>query len=100
KNSFIEMVKSGVIVLTGAGLGAAIGKPSLLVGLGTTFAGHYFNQPRLTDLGVGMIASGGYKLASGVNGAELEGLEGEKERVKHFGANLKTSTYLDRFIKS
>lgn len=100
KNSFIEMLKSGVIVLAGAGIGAAIGKPSLLLGLGTTFAGHYFNQPRLTSLGVGIVASGGYKLASGLKGTEVGGLEGAKERFKAFGADLKDRLYLDKFIKS
>jgi len=99
KNSFIEMVKSGVIVLAGAGVGAAIGKPSLLVGLGTTFAGHYFNQPRLTSLGVGMIASGGYKIAGGLKGSEVGGLEGVKERFKAFGADIKERLYIDKFIK-
>jgi hypothetical protein len=99
KNSFLEMLKSGVIVLAGAGLGAAIGKPSLLVGLGTTFAGHYFNQPRLASLGVGMIASGGYKLTAGLKGADVGGLEGAKERFKTFSVNLKDNLYIDKFIK-
>jgi len=100
KNSFYEMLKDGVIVLVGAGLGAAIGRPSLLVGLGTSFAGHYLDQPRLTALGMGLIATGGYKVATGVNGAEVGGLEGAKERLKAFGSNVKSNLYLDKFIKS
>ncbi len=100
KNSFYEMLKDGVIVLVGAGLGAAIGRPSLLVGLGTSFAGHYLGQPRLTALGMGLIATGGYKVATGVNGAEVGGLEGAKERLKVFGSNIKSNLYLDKFIKS
>lgn len=100
KNSLYEMLKDGVIVLAGAGIGAAIGRPSLLVGLGTSFAGHYLNQPRLTALGMGLIATGGYKLTSGVNGNQVGGLEGAKERLKEFATNIKSSLYVDKFIKS
>ncbi len=100
KNSLYEMLKDGAIVLVGAGIGAAIGRPSLLVGLGTSFVGHYINQPRLTALGMGLIATGGYKVASGVNGAEIGGLEGAKERLKSFASNVKSNLYIDKLIKS
>lgn len=99
KNSFIETLKTAAVGLVGAGAGAAIGRPSLLVGLGTIVAGHYFNSSRALCFGAGMIASGGYKMATGIQGTEVGGLEGMKERVKAFGSDIKDRLYLDKVIK-
>jgi hypothetical protein len=100
KNSLIESLKSMVIGVVGGGIaGAAIGKPSLLVGFGTSLTGNYLKSPLLTTLGLGMMASGGYQISSTVNGAQVSGLEGAKERVKAFGENIKKQLYLDKFIK-
>lgn len=99
KNTAIETVKDLVVGVVGGGLaGAAIGKPSLLVGLGTSAIGHYGGVPLMTSFGLGMMASGTYQMASGsVNG--LTGLDGAKERVKLFGDSLKQRLYLDKIIK-
>lgn len=100
KNSGIELIKS--VAVTGAGvyLGACIGRPSLLVGLGTTFAGYYLETPKLTQLGVGLMATGGYQLqVKGFSGTELEGFEGIKERAKQITSSLKHSLYLDKILK-
>jgi hypothetical protein len=100
KNSAIESLKSTALVLVGAGVGAAIGKPSLLIGIGTTFIAHYMDSPRLSTIGAGMIAGGGIKIASGgVGDASVGGLEGVKERIKAFGSDIKDRLYVDRFIK-
>lgn len=99
KNTFIETAKDVVVGAVGGGLaGAAIGKPSLLVGLGTSLVGHYVGVPMATSFGLGMMATGGYQIGSGmVNG--LSGVEGVKERVKAFTENLKQRLYLDKIIK-
>lgn len=99
KNTFIETAKDVVVGAVGGGLaGAAIGKPSLLVGLGTSLVGHYVGVPMATSFGLGMMATGGYQIGSGmVNG--LSGVDGVKERVKAFTENLKQRLYLDKIIK-
>lgn len=101
KNSAIESVKDLVIGVVGGGLaGAAIGKPSLLVGLGTSLMGHYMGSSMATSFGLGMMASGGYQIGQGaVNGTSLSGLDGAKERMKAFGANIKERLYIDKIIK-
>ena len=99
KATLIETAKDVVIGAVGGGLaGAAIGKPSFLVGLGTTLIGHYSGLSIATNFGLGMMASGGYQIGAGmVNG--LSGMNGVKERVKSFGDNIKQRLYLDKIIK-
>lgn len=99
KATAIEATKDLVVGVVGGGLaGAGIGKPSLLVGIGTSLLGHYLNQPLIKSFALGMMASGGYQIA-GLSGTEMQGLEGAKERVKSFGENLKTRLYLDKILK-
>lgn len=99
KNSAIESVKDLVVGVIGGGLaGAAVGKPSLLVGFGTSLIGHYMGSSMATSFGLGMMASGGYQISSGaVNG--LTGLDGAKERMNAFKENIKQRLYLDKIIK-
>jgi hypothetical protein len=99
KNTLIETTKDLVVGVVGGGIaGAAIGKPSLFVGLGTSLIGHYSGVPMVTSLGLGMMASGGYQIGSGLmNG--VSGIDGVKERVKSFGENIKQRLYLDKIIK-
>lgn len=101
KNSAIESVKDLVIGAVGGGLaGAAVGKPSLLVGFGTSLIGHYMGSSLATSFGLGMMASGGYQIGTdAVNGTSTSGLNGVKERVKAFGTNIKQRLYLDKIIK-
>jgi hypothetical protein len=101
KHSAIETVKDLVVGVVGGGLaGAAVGKPSLLVGLGTTMIGHYAGSSLATSFGLGMMASGGYQIGAGaVSGTGLSGIEEAKERMKAFGANIKERFYLDKIIK-
>lgn len=101
KHSAIESVKDLVVGVVGGGLaGAAVGKPSLLVGFGTSLIGHYMGSSLATSFGLGMMASGGYQIGSGaVNGTSMSGLDGAKERMKAFGANIKQRLYIDKIIK-
>lgn len=99
KSSAIESVKDLVVGVVGGGLaGSAVGKPSLLVGLGTSLVGHYMGAPLMTSFGLGMMASGGHQIGQGaVSG--LSGMAEVKERMKAFGNNLKQRLYLDKIIK-
>ena len=101
KNSAIETVKDLAVGVIGGGLvGAAVGKPSLLVGLGTSMIGHYTGSSLATSFGLGMMASGGYQIGSdAVHGTSLSGLDEAKERMKSFGDNIKKRFYLDKIIK-
>ncbi len=101
KNSGIELLKSLAVAGVGVAVGAAVGRPSLLLGAGATFAGYYFGIPKVTQLGVGMMSCGGFQLKEkGFSGTEMEGLEGAKERLKALGNDLKHRLYLDKFTKS
>lgn len=100
-DSGIETGMVLLIGLVGAGLGKALGRPSALAGLGAAYLGFYLGQPRLQSLGLGMVAGGSLPGGSlkGVDGAEVSGLEGAKERLKEFGQDLKHRLYLDKIIK-
>jgi hypothetical protein len=99
KNGAIETGKTLLSGILGAGAGAAIGKPALYIGLGLTFTGHLIKQPQIATFGIGMMASGGHKVASDLKGTATDGLEGAKERIKAFGNNLLESLYFDKFMK-
>ncbi len=101
KNSAIESVKDLVVGAIGGGIaGAAVGKPSLLVGFGTSLIGHYMGSSLATSFGLGMMASGGYQIGQGaVNGTGMSGFDGAKERMKAFGQNIKQRLFLDKIIK-
>lgn len=97
--SALETLKDFAVGAVGGGLaGAAIGKPSLLAGIGTSLIGHYIQVPMVTNFGLGMMASGSYQIGSGVVSG-VNGVDGLKERVKSFGENLKQRLYIDKFIK-
>lgn len=96
KNTAIETVKDVAVGVIGGGLiGAAIGKPSLLVGLGVTGVGHYTGNKLATMFGVGMMAANGItgKSVSGVDGLSMDAV---KERMSAYGQNLKERLYLDK----
>jgi hypothetical protein len=97
KNSVIETGKDLVIgVVAGGFAGAAIGRPSLLIGLVASGAGHYLENKMLSSLGIGLMASNSFstKAVQGFEG--LEGLEGVKERVQAFKENLAHRIYIDK----
>jgi hypothetical protein len=101
KNTAIETVKDLVIGVVGGGLvGAAIGKPSLLVGLGITGMGHYTGNRLASLFGVGLMAANGFqgKSVSGVDGLSMDAV---KERVAAYSQGLKEKMYLDKvpFLK-
>jgi len=98
KESVGEGIKTVIAGVAGAFVGGAIGRPSLLVGVGTTIAGHYFGSGKLASFGVGMMTIGGAKVL-GVNGTSANGFEGVKERMKAVAQDFKHRLYIDKFIK-
>ncbi len=60
KNSAIETVKDLAVGVIGGGLaGAAVGKPSLLVGFAASLMGHYMGSskdPYIAEQGIGMAS--------------------------------------------
>lgn len=95
KNTAIETVKDVAIVVGGGLAGAAIGKPSFLVGLGITGIGHYTGNPIAAMFGVGLMAANGFtnKSVSGVDGLSMDAV---KERLTAYGHDLKEKLYLDK----
>lgn len=97
KNSAIETGKDLLIgVIAGGCVGAAVGRPSLLIGFITSGVGHYLDNRLLTSAGLGMMASNNFvsKSVQGIEG--LEGLEGVKERLQAFKESLAEKVYLDK----
>lgn len=86
-------------VVGGGAAGAIIGRPSLLVGLGVNFAGHFFEMPLVSSFGMGMMAANGFQ----GDGVQLSGNESATERAKQRLKNYKKSfshkLYLDKFKK-
>lgn len=98
KNTLLETGKSILVGVLGGGLiGATIGRPSLLVGLLTTGAGHYTDNKLVQLLGLGMMASNGFQKSGTVNG--LEGLDGIKQRLQAYKEAMSDRLYLDKILK-
>lgn len=95
KNTAIETGKAVLVGVLGGGLiGAAIGKPSFIVGIITTSVGHYSGNKLTQMLGIGMMAANGFQKATGVSG--IEGLDGVKERMQAFKESFSEKLYLDK----
>lgn len=99
-NSLYEGLKTTAIGLAGAGIGKAAGRPSLIVGIATAMAGHYFDSKRLTYFGVGILAGGGIATADSLKGPDQPFTEKVKDRFKSFGSDLKHRFYIDKFVKA
>jgi hypothetical protein len=98
KNTMLETGKDILIGVLGGGLiGAAIGKPSMIVGIVTTGTGHYTGNRLVQLLGIGMMAANGFQRNATVSG--LEGMDGVKERLQAFKESMKDRFYLDKIIK-
>lgn len=98
KNTLLETGKTILVGVLGGGLiGATIGRPSLLVGILTTGAGHYSDNKLVQLLGLGMMASSGFQNTGAVSG--LEGLDGIKERLQAYKEAMSERLYLDKLLK-
>ena len=95
KNTAIATGKDILICVLGGGLiGAAIGRPSLAVGMAATGLGHYSGNKLTQLLGIGMMAANGFQRNTTVSG--IEGLDGVKERVQAFKESMSERLYLDK----
>lgn len=96
KNTMLETGKDILVCVLGGGLlGAAIGRPSLAVGIVTTGIGHYSGNKLTQLLGLGMMAANGFQ-SSTTSVSGVEGLEGVKERVQAFKQGFTERLYLDK----
>jgi len=99
KNTAIETGKDLVICIVGGGLiGAAIGKPSLLIGLGVTGMGHYTGSHFATLLGLGMMAANGFQSAKPVSGLDGFDMASVKDRMLTYKNNFTGKLYLDKIM--
>jgi hypothetical protein len=103
RNSALQTGKDLLIgVIAGGFAGAAFGRPSLLIGLVASGAGHYLENKMLASFGMGMMASNNLstKGLQGINDyqslEDVESLEGVKERLQAFKLSLAHRTYLDK----
>jgi hypothetical protein len=99
KNTALETGKDILVCVLGGGLlGAAIGRPSLAVGIATTGLGHYSGNKLAQLLGLGMMAANGFqKSSSSVSG--IDGLDGVKERLQAYKENFSEKLYIDKILK-
>lgn len=98
KNTALETGKDILVCVLGGGLiGAAIGRPSLAIGIATTGFGHYSGSKLTQLLGIGMMAANGFQRNTTVSG--LEGLDGVKERIQAYKESFSEKLYLDKFKK-
>ena len=96
KNTLFESGKDLVIGVLGGGLvGAAIGKPSLLIGLGVTGIGHFTDHHLMSLFGMGIMASNGFQTPA-VSG--LSGMDGVKERMAEYKENFAQKLYIHHLI--
>ncbi len=97
KNSALETGKDLLIGVIGGGVaGAAIGKPSLLIGIGLTGAGHFTDNHLLKLFGIGLMASNGFQRSKSVNG--LEGLDKQAilNRLQAYKDNFSEKLFIDK----
>ena len=95
KNTALETGKDILVGVLGGGLiGAAIGKPSLIVGIVTTGVGHYSGNKLTQLLGLGIMAANGFQKNTTISG--LEGLDGVKERIQAYKNSFSEKLYLDK----
>lgn len=98
KNTFLETGKDLLVGVIGGGLiGAAIGKPSLIIGTVVTGVGHYTDSKLATIFGIGMMASNGFQGGKATNG--LSGLDGIKERMQAYKDSFSEKLFIDKLMK-
>jgi hypothetical protein len=97
KNTLLETGKNLIVGVVGGGIaGAAIGKPSLLIGLGITGLGHYFEQELATMFGIGVMAANGFQKQ---NLQGLSGMDGVKERLEAYKDNFSEKLFIHLIAK-
>ena len=99
KNTLLETGKDILVGVVGGGLiGAAIGKPSLIIGIGVTGTGHYMGNRLATLLGIGMMAANGFQQSKTVQGLDGMDMQSIKDRINAYKDNFIEKTYLDKVL--
>jgi hypothetical protein len=103
KNGYVDTAKEGGLVLLAAlaagGVGAALGKHSLLAGIPVTLLGIYKKNNYITAAGLGLTLSNGFQrpgqTTQGVDGFDMKQIAQEaKDRVGTFFQNFREKLYL------
>jgi hypothetical protein len=99
KNSLLETGKDIIVGVIGGGLvGAAIGKPSLVIGIGVTGAGHYMDNRLATLFGIGLMAANGFQPSKSVAGLDGMDMASIKSRMAAYKDSFIEKTYLDKVL--
>lgn len=102
-NAYVDTAKEGGLILLSAiaacGVGAAIGKHSLITGIPVTLLGVHKKNPYIVAAGLGLTLSNGFQRSSasvqGVDGFDLKQVaQDAKERVSTFFENFKEKLYI------
>lgn len=109
KHSGLALLRDGVSGVAGAYVGSALGRPSLLVGLATTFGGHYAGSQAVASFGLGMVLANGFSSSEGGQdnlGKSPTGkfhmkteVKNAKTRMSNFSSQFKKKLYLDKLLK-
>jgi hypothetical protein len=103
KGKALDALKEAGLMLVagiaGGGAGAAIGKSSLLLGIGTTLAGAYFESKYVIAAGLGLAVSNvpatKSSNVSGVDGFDIKQIaQDAKDRVGQYFDNFKEKLYI------
>lgn len=103
KGKALDALKEAGLMLVagvaGGGAGAAIGRNSLLLGIGTAIAGSYFDNKYIIAAGLGLAVSNVPATkssgVSGVDGFDFKQIaQDAKDRVGHYFDNFKEKLYI------
>lgn len=98
KDTLKEGLVLGGSALMGGVLGAAVGRPSLILGIPVALYGIHKKKKIMTAVGAGLVLSSGFKTGTAVNGVEGFSMksmaEGAKDRVKAYFSNVSDKLYL------
>lgn len=102
-NAYVETAKEGGLILLAAiaacGVGAAIGKHSLITGIPVTLIGVHKKNPYIVAAGLGLTLSNGFQRSAssvqGVEGLDIKQVAHDaQDRVKTFFENFKEKLYI------
>jgi hypothetical protein len=100
---YVEAAKEGGLILLAAiaacGVGAAIGKHSLITGIPVTLIGVHKKNPYIVAAGLGLTLSNGFQRSAssvqGVEGIDIKQVAHDaQDRVKTFFENFKEKLYI------
>jgi len=104
KQSFIDTGKNVGSGIVGMLAGSAAGRYSLVAGIATAFGGAYYKKDWITSLGVGMVASNGFRTKEVATTNGIDGFQDEvsmaKDRALSSLKALGKKLYIDKLSPS